>query len=294
MFNTDFYQQAFFSFLENEYAFLFVSEASDLKRTSFLNEVIEVMDEQKTPVYFRLNTEIDLAYLIDQMTERFFIPVRSVNVSLLRQFQDQLDILRQMKQRVVLLVEDAHQLSHKNLLILLELASYQKRFAAMSIVLLGKPSLEKRLIQSGKFSEDLALEILPLCASEPIAEEKAKPRSFYIAWLIEKRIRLISIFALILFSFFLWWFEGGGKKSSLMPSITPTTQETKLPLHEIPQLKAKPASGSEFKDVLFYLKSLEQQVGHHWGIKLTEDHLPLNQEKLPMLPLPQPIKGSLP
>lgn len=296
MFDTASCQHAFFSFLESEQALLFISEASDLKRTYFLNELVDAMDEHKKTVYFRLNAEVDLAHLVEQMTDRFFIPVRSVNVSLLKQLQEQLDILRQMKQRVVLLIEDAHQLSQKNLLILLELAAHQKRFASMSIVLFGKPSLGKRLAQSGKFSEDLSFEVLSLLMEEPLEEEKQKSIVSHqgaIAWMIEKRVRLISLAALFLVSFLLWKFEGGGKQFGVAPQIASEAQKkTPESLKEIPELKAKQAMRSEFKDFLFYLKSIERQVGYHWNVKLKEDHLQFNQERMPALPLPVPIKSA--
>src|ERR1700733_12090504 len=103
----------FFSFLESEKAFLWMPEAFEFKRTAFLNEILESWDERKTQ-YFRFSGDFDLKELVHQITDRFFIPVRSVNVNLLNQLQDQIDILRQTHQRVILIVDEAHHLSQKN------------------------------------------------------------------------------------------------------------------------------------------------------------------------------------
>lgn len=243
MLDTTDYQKKFFSLLENEYPLLVVLESSDVKRTSFLNEVVEIMEKHSAPAFFRLKASdvMDFNQLVDYITERFSIPVRSINVGLLNQLKDQVDILRQMKQRFVLLVENAHLISHKNLVFFLQLAASQKRFSAVSIVLLAKPSLEKRLIQSNQFLEDLTPEILFLSSSDPLPLRTQRNNNWgellqkLITFVVKKRVRFISIIALILFGVFLWQFEKT-QFSSVSPLNVPISDSLEPKSKELPNL----------------------------------------------------------
>ncbi len=273
MFNTQSQKTTFFSFLESAQPLLWIPEISEFKRAEFLNEVVEPLENHKQIMVFRFAGAIDWEDLVHQITDRFFIPVRSVNVSLLRQLQDQIDILRQMKQRVVLLMDDTHMLPQQDLETLLMLAAYQKHQTTFSIVLLGKPNLEKRLMQLGHSLRGEMPEVLKLSVDSEHAGLASSLNEQVERWVLKKRVRLISVTLLILLGIFLWWF--GRERRESPPQISPV-------LSAVPEAKSsKHPEKSELSDLLRYLKSMKHQAE-------TEKIGSLSEE-LPVLPSPDSI-----